>query len=113
MKELYQGRIENIDLPFKHQFTKQEIWIRIINKGKFLIANDKDFANIILEFEVVDEDISFETKKYVVKAKDLDKTDYPIIKIDINNKEVQISLYKSGYPNDPIIIKNVSYITKL
>ncbi|MEN4761614.1 hypothetical protein ABEG63_14845 [Chryseobacterium sp. C39-AII1] len=107
MEALYQGRIENIDLPFKHQFTKQKIWIRIINKGKFLIANDKDFTNIILQFEVVDADISFETKKYVGKARNIDKTDYSIIKIDTSSKEVQISLYKSGYPNDPIIIKNV------
>ena len=47
MDEIFNAKIENIDLPFKHCFINQYVWVKIINKGKFVIANDKDFEQII------------------------------------------------------------------
>ena len=105
MEEIFNAKIENIDLPFKHCFTNQDIWIKIINNGKFLIANNKNFDTILEQFEIVDKDIKAVNTKLEVKKKDFEKTEYPTIEIEKREKKIIIRLFKSGYPNSPLTIK--------
>ena len=107
MDEIFNAKIENIDLPFKHCFINQYVWVKIINKGKFVIANDKDFEQIIEQFEIIDADIKTGNTKCKVIEKNFDKTEYPTVEIEKNENEIIVKLYKNGHPNSPVTIKKL------
>ena len=107
MEEIFNAKVENINLPFEHCFINQNVWVKIIDNGKFVIAKDKDFEHIIEQFQIIDSDVKIGITKCKVKDEDFAKTYYPIIEIEKKENEIIIKLYKSGYPNSPITIKKL------